>query len=151
MICPNCGTDKNSVVDSRDTDEARAIRRRRVCEACQSRFTTYERADEIPLMVKKRDGTMQLFDSSKLVAGLLRACEKRPISLKQLESFAASIQQKAKEKYENGITSKVLGELIMQQLRKLDDVAYVRFASVYKSFNSVEEFAREIESIKDDG
>lgn len=148
MKCPFCGSTDNGVVDSRETDDGRAIRRRRSCQGCARRFTTYERVDEIQLVVIKKDGTRATFDRDKLVAGMRRACEKRPVPVPKIERTALDIERKAHELGEREISSRWIGEQVMDALKELDEVAYVRFASVYRSFRDVDEFARELERLK---
>lgn len=148
MKCPFCGSSENGVVDSRETDDGRAIRRRRSCQGCSRRFTTYERVDEVQLVVIKKDGTRSTFDRQKLIAGMRRACEKRPVPVPKIERTAADIERKALELGEREISSRWIGEQVMDALKELDEVAYVRFASVYRSFRDVDEFARELERLR---
>jgi transcriptional repressor NrdR len=148
MKCPYCGDSKNGVVDSRDADEQHAVRRRRSCYDCGRRFTTYERVEEMPILIVKKDGRRQTFNRNKLIAGMRRACEKRPVSAEVIESAATQIERSAIELGEREITAHWVGEQAMAALRKLDDIAYVRYASVYRSFRDVEEFARELESLR---
>lgn len=148
MKCPFCNSGDNGVVDSRETEDGRAIRRRRSCTACQRRFTTYERIEEQPLTVVKKDGSRTPFDRNKLIGGMRRACEKRPVPTAKIEKLAADIERKAQELGEREISSRWFGEQVMGALRELDEVAYVRFASVYRSFRDVDEFARELEALK---
>ena len=148
MKCPFCQSDDNGVIDSRDTDDCHAIRRRRSCNVCSRRFTTYERIEEMPIWVIKRDNRRQVFDRSKLISGLMRACEKRPIPLTGLEEIANKIARDAQELGEREVGAKWLGEQVMQALRELDDIAYVRFASVYRSFRDADEFATELNKLK---
>jgi len=135
------------VVDSRESKEADAIRRRRECEKCNRRFTTYERIDEIPYMVVKKDGRRERFDRQKVLNGLLRACEKRPISSSQLEEVVDATEQFVMDAQERERTTTEIGELIMSHLKKLDSVAYIRFASVYRDFKDVREFKEELEGL----
>ena len=148
MRCPFCATNDNGVVDSRMTEDGRAIRRRRKCGACNSRFTTYERIEEMPIYVVKKDMRRQLFDRQKIIKGMTRACEKRPVSTGDIEKAALDIEKRAYEMGEKEIAAQWVGEQIMKCLRKVDQVAYVRFASVYRSFRDVEEFVKELESLK---
>ena len=148
MKCPFCNSGDNGVVDSRETEDGRAIRRRRNCTACSKRFTTYERIEEQPLMVVKKDGTRVPFDRNKLLSGMMRACEKRPVPTAKIASVVNDIERKAQELNEREISSRWFGEQVMAALRELDQVAYVRFASVYRSFRDVDEFARELEALK---
>jgi transcriptional repressor NrdR len=147
MKCPYCGFAQDRVVDSRESKEADAIRRRRECEKCNRRFTTYERIDEIPYMVVKKDGRRERFDRQKVLNGLLRACEKRPISSSQLEEVVDATEQFLMDAQERERTTTELGELIMTHLKKLDSVAYIRFASVYRDFKDVREFKEELEGL----
>ncbi len=140
MKCPFCGHLHDKVVDSRESKEGDAIRRRRQCLGCQRRFTSYERIDEIPYMVVKKDGRRERFDRQKVLAGLLKACEKRPVSMVQLETIADLCETMVQETAEREVATKVIGELIMKELKNLDKVAYVRFASVYLDFKDVPEF-----------
>ena len=148
MKCPFCSSTDNGVVDSRETDDGRAIRRRRSCAACARRFTTYERIEEQPLVVIKKDGSRVGFDRNKLVAGMTRACEKRPVPQAIIDTLAVEIEKRAVELGERELSSRWFGEQVMDALRGVDEVAYVRFASVYRSFKDVEEFARELERLK---
>jgi transcriptional repressor NrdR len=147
MKCPYCGFGQDRVVDSRESKEADSIRRRRECESCQRRFTTYERIDEIPYMVVKKDGRRERFDRQKVLNGLLRACEKRPVSLVQLERIVDATESYLVDAPERERTTSEIGELIMEQLKKLDTVAYIRFASVYRDFKDVREFKEELEGL----
>ncbi len=148
MKCPFCGSNDNGVVDSRETDDGRAIRRRRNCTGCARRFTTYERLEEMPLSVVKKDGTRVPFDRQKLVAGMSRACEKRPVPSAVIDRLAIEIEKRALELGERELSSRWFGEQVMSCLKDVDEVAYVRFASVYRSFKDVDEFARELEALK---
>ncbi len=147
MKCPYCGFGQDRVVDSRESKEADSIRRRRECERCNRRFTTYERIDEIPYMVVKKDGRRERFDRQKVLNGLLRACEKRPVSLGQLEKIVDATEVFLVDAPERERTTSEIGELIMQQLKGLDTVAYIRFASVYRDFKDVREFKEELEGL----
>jgi transcriptional repressor NrdR len=146
--CPFCGSVENGVVDSRETDDGHATRRRRNCSACTRRFTTYERVEEQPLMVIKKDGSRAVFSREKVASGMRRACEKRPVSVDVIERIATDIDRRAHEIGEREIASRWVGEQVMDALRELDAVAYVRFASVYRSFRDVEEFQRELEALR---
>lgn len=148
MKCPFCGSNDNGVVDSRETDDGRAIRRRRNCTGCARRFTTYERLEEAPLSVVKKDGSRVPFDRQKLVAGMTRACEKRPVPSAVIDRLAIEIEKRALELGERELSSRWFGEQVMSCLKDVDEVAYVRFASVYRSFKDVDEFARELEALK---
>jgi transcriptional repressor NrdR len=147
MKCPYCGFSQDRVVDSRESKEADSIRRRRECERCNRRFTTYERIDEIPYMVVKKDGRRERFERQKVLSGLLRACEKRPVSLSQLEKIVDETEGFLVDAPERERTTVEIGELIMQQLKGLDTVAYIRFASVYRDFKDVNEFKEELEGL----
>jgi transcriptional repressor NrdR len=147
MKCPFCGHSESKVVDSRESQEAQSIRRRRECLSCERRFTTYERVDEIPYMVIKKDGRRERFDRQKVLAGLLRACEKRPVSTNRLEEIANEVEVKVADAPDREIPSKQVGELLMSRLRELDKVAYVRFASVYLDFKDIKEFMDELKEL----
>ena len=147
MKCPFCGHQNDKVVDSRESKEGDAIRRRRQCLGCQRRFTSYERIDEIPYMVVKKDGRRERFDRQKVLAGLLKACEKRPVSMVQLESIADEAETMVQESSERELATRAIGEMIMKELKNLDKVAYVRFASVYLDFKDVPEFMNELKEL----
>ena len=147
MKCPFCGHLHDKVVDSRESKEGDAIRRRRQCLGCQRRFTSYERIDEIPYMVVKKDGRRERFDRQKVLAGLLKACEKRPVSMIQLETIADKAETMVQESSEREVSTRSLGEMIMNELKNLDKVAYVRFASVYLDFKDVQEFMTELKDL----
>ena len=147
MKCPFCGHQEDKVVDSRASSEGIAIRRRRECLACAKRFTTYEHIEEQHLMVIKKDGRREPFDRHKLLGGLLKACEKRPVSMDQLEQMVDEIERDLSRTFEHEVASRHIGERIMKRLHELDPVAYVRFASVYKEFKDAEQFVRELRDI----
>jgi transcriptional repressor NrdR len=147
MKCPFCGHLQDKVVDSRESKEGDAIRRRRQCLECQRRFTSYERIDEIPYMVVKKDGRRERFDRQKVLAGVLKACEKRPVSMIQLETIADNAETMVQESSEREATTRSIGEMIMNELKNLDKVAYVRFASVYLDFKDVQEFMIELKDL----
>jgi len=147
MKCPFCGHVQDKVVDSRESKEGDAIRRRRQCLGCQRRFTSYERIDEIPYMVVKKDGRRERFDRQKVLAGVLKACEKRPVSMIQLETIADNAETMVQESSEREATTRSIGEMIMNELKNLDKVAYVRFASVYLDFKDVQEFMAELKDL----
>jgi len=147
MKCPFCGHLHDKVVDSRESKEGDAIRRRRQCLACHRRFTSYERIDEIPYMVVKKDGRRERFDRQKVLAGILKACEKRPVSMIQLETIADKAETMVQDSSEREISTTSLGEMIMNELKSLDKVAYVRFASVYLDFKDVQEFMSELKDL----
>lgn len=147
MKCPFCGHMEDKVIDSRPTEEGSAIRRRRECIKCSSRFTTYEKIEDTPLMVIKKDGTRQIFDRNKVVNCVMKACSKRPVSLQQAEDLAHEVEQQIMNTVKREVNSSEIGELIMCHLKELDEVAYVRFASVYKQFKDVDTFMEELSKI----
>lgn len=147
MRCPYCGGRDTKVLESRAVDERSAVRRRRECEACSRRFTTYERWEEGPLVVIKKDGRREAFSRQKVLAGLLKACEKRAIPTEQLEDIAEAIERELRHRGETEVTSRRIGERVMDRLRELDEVAYVRFASVYREFRDLDSFMRELERL----
>ena len=147
MKCPFCGHLGDKVVDSRESKEGEVIRRRRECLECGRRFTSYERIDEIPYMVIKKDGTRERFERQKLVAGLLKACEKRPVSIAAIESVADKIEARLQDRPEKEMGTEEVGAIVMEELKRLDKVAYVRFASVYRSFRDVGEFMNELKDL----
>jgi transcriptional repressor NrdR len=147
MKCPYCGFTQDRVVDSRESKEADSIRRRRECERCNKRFTTYERIDEIPYMVVKKDGRREKFERQKVLSGLLHACEKRPISASKLEALVDETESFLTDSPERERTTSEIGELLMNRLKSLDTVAYIRFASVYRDFKDVREFKEELEQL----
>src|SRR5579871_3668187 len=147
MKCPFCGFENDKVVDSRESKEGEAIRRRRERLKCEKRFTTYERIDEIPYMVVKKDGRREKFERQKILAGVLRACEKRPISMGKMEQIVNDVEQFVVDSAERERTTSELGELIMERLKQIDKVAYIRFASVYRDFKDVDEFRSELEQL----
>jgi transcriptional repressor NrdR len=145
--CPYCGNLGDKVVDSRESKEGEVIRRRRECLACGRRFTSYERIDEIPYMVVKKDGSRERFERQKLLAGLLKACEKRPVSVASLEGVADRVESALQEKPEREMSTQEVGTFVMNELRQLDKVAYVRFASVYRHFRDIGEFMTELKDL----
>ena len=147
MTCPFCGNDTDKVVDSRSSKEGRAIRRRRECIACTRRFTTYEHIEDIPVMIIKKDGRREEFSREKVRAGLQKACEKRNISMHVIEEFLDELERDLREIGEKEIPSKIIGEKVMGKLNKMDGVAYVRFASVYREFKDVNDFVAELKSL----
>ncbi len=147
MKCPFCGYLESKVIDSRPAEEGATIRRRRECLSCQKRFTTYEIIERMPLIVVKRDGSRQSFDKSKLINGMVRACEKRPVPLAQLEKIADDIEQELQSSLEREINTAEIGEMVMTRLKDVDEVAYVRFASVYRSFKDINTFMDELTKI----
>jgi transcriptional repressor NrdR len=150
MRCPFCGFLESKVIDSRESKKGLSIRRRRECLSCKRRFTTYEKIEEIPYMVVKKDGTRQPFDSQKLLRGMMKSCEKRPIQISQLEEIVEEIESLLQERPDKEIGVAEIGQLVMDRLRELDKVAYVRFASVYREFEDVAEFRRELEDLMKD-
>lgn len=147
MKCVYCGHLESKVVDSRPTDEGSSIRRRRECLACKKRFTTYEKIDSLPLLVVKKDGDRVPFNSDKIRMGVIKACEKRPVPMHDIEALVASVEKTIFNSLRQEISTKEIGELVMRGLKDLDDVAYVRFASVYKEFKDVDTFMKELQSI----
>lgn len=147
MICPFCGHGDTKVVDSRDTNDSKAIRRRRECEKCQARFSTYEEMEIMKLMVTKRDGTKQEYNRKKIEIGMHKALEKRPVSEERISKAIGDIEYDIQARESNEITSKEIGKLILEKLKELDDVGYLRFASVYKSFKSADSFIKEAEKL----
>ena len=147
MNCPFCGHKEDRVVDSRESREGDLIRRRRQCLKCERRFTTYERIDEVPYMVVKKDGRREKFDRQKVLTGLLKACEKRPVSMPKLAEIVDEIEAKLAESAEREINTTEIGEVLMARLRSLDKIAYVRFASVYRDFQDVEAFLNELKNL----
>ena len=150
MRCPFCQDAENKVIDSRESHEGAVIRRRRECLACKRRFTTYERVEELSRSIVKKDGRREAFDREKLLSGLKKACEKRPVSVEQLEAMVADIERRLQEMGEKEVPSSVIGEEVMRRLRALDEVAYVRFASVYRSFRDIAEFMDELKEPLED-
>ena len=147
MKCPYCGYKESKVVDSRPADESSSIRRRRECLACEKRFTTYETVESLPMVVIKKDGSRQSFDRQKMLRGMIRACEKRPVTLAELERIADEIEQELQNSMEREIRTEIIGEKVMERLRKVDQVAYVRFASVYRQFKDIDTFMAELNKL----
>ena len=147
MNCPFCNTYDTKVLDTRAADEGRSIRRRRECNSCQKRFTTYEKLESIPLVVVKKDGRRDIFDPDKILRGLIKACEKRPVGIEELEKLVADIERSLSNNLDKEITTTIIGEEVMKRLKDLDEVAYVRFASVYREFKDVNTFLKEIEEL----
>ena len=147
MKCPYCGHPESKVIDSRPADENASIRRRRECLSCAKRFTTYETVESLPMVVIKKDGSRQSFDRQKVLRGMIRACEKRPVALAELERIADEIEQELQNSMERGIRTEVIGEKVMERLRKVDQVAYVRFASVYRQFKDLDTFMAELNKL----
>lgn len=147
MKCPTCSYKETKVIDSRLCSDGGSIRRRRECLKCEKRFTTYEYVEQVPLMVVKADGRRQPFDRSKILGGIVKACEKRPISIDRMEDVAGEIERAIQKKFDREVNSKDIGEFVMERLATLDDVAYVRFASVYRQFRDVNQFMNELGSM----
>ena len=150
MKCPYCAYLESKVVDSRPADEGASIRRRRECLSCHKRFTTYETVESLPLMVVKKDGSRQSFDRSKVLGGVIRACEKRPVPYQDMEGLVSEIEQVLQNQMDREISSARIGELVMERLKKLDEVAYVRFASVYRQFKDINTFMTELNKLLED-
>ena len=147
MRCPYCGFPESKVIDSRPTDEAEKIRRRRECLSCAKRFTTYEVVETIPLVVIKKDKTREVFNGEKLLSGMLRACANRPISVEKLEGIVREVEQELQNSLEREIPTSVIGELVMDRLKVIDEVAYIRFASVHRHFSDINSFMNELKEI----
>lgn len=147
MKCPYCGYTESRVIDSRPTDEYANIRRRRECLSCQKRFTTYESVEMLPIVVIKKDGSRQMFDRSKIMNGLMRSCEKRPVPVAKLEALVDDIEQRLSNALVKEVSSTQIGEYVMEGLKSLDEVAYVRFASVYRQFKDVNSFMAELQRL----
>ena len=147
MNCPFCGHRQDRVVDSRESREGDVIRRRRQCLKCDRRFTTYERTDEVPYMVVKKDGRREKFDRQKVLSGLLKACEKRPVPMAKLAEIVDGVESKLAESADREVSTTEVGEMLMDRLRALDKIAYVRFASVYRDFQDVEAFLNELKNL----
>lgn len=148
MRCPKCGYTESKVIDSRPTEESASIRRRRECLSCQNRFTTYETVETIPLLVIKKDKTRQAFDKAKLLNGIIEACHKRPITLEQMENVVSEVELELQNSLTHEVPSSKIGVLVMEKLKQLDEVAYVRFASVYREFKDLDTFMRELEELR---
>jgi transcriptional repressor NrdR len=147
MRCPKCNYNKSSVVDSRQAEDGNTIRRRRECENCHTRFTTFERVEELPLLVVKKDGTREQFSRDKISNGIFQSAQKRPVSSEDIENAISRIENKVRSEYENEVSSAVIGNLVMDELAELDEITYVRFASVYKSFKDVDEIEELLQQI----
>lgn len=148
MRCPFCQDFESRVVDSRSSEDGTTIRRRRECNACKRRFTTYERVEERPLLVIKKNGNAEQFNRDKIFRGIMRACEKRPVKLEEIEDVVAQIERELRDSYDREVSSMVVGEKVMDKLQALDEVAYVRFASVYRQFGDLNSFIKTIEQMK---
>lgn len=149
MKCPYCHSTNTRVIDSRATEDDTAIRRRRMCEDCKKRFSTYERYEDNTIMVVKKDDTRESFNPAKIISGVVKSCQKRPVSMEQIEQVAKNIELKINNEGNKEVTSNYIGELVMDELKKLDPVAYVRFASVYREFKDVDSFYEEILNLRD--
>ena len=147
MKCPFCNFNEDKVIDSRETAEATAIRRRRECTNCGKRFTTYEYVEKTPLMVIKKDGRREPFNREKILAGVIKACQKRPVSMDKMEGLATEVETEIQKKFDQEVESRQIGENVVEKLAALDDVAYVRFASVYRQFKDINQFMRELREI----
>ncbi len=150
MKCPFCGFTDSKVIDSRPAEDGATIRRRRECLGCQKRFTTYEIIERMPLVVIKRDGSRESFDKVKIINGVIRACEKRPVTMTQIENLANDIELELRGRLESEVKSELVGEMVMERLKDLDEVAYVRFASVYRSFKDINTFMEELTKLLGD-
>ena len=147
MKCPYCGYKESKVVDSRPAEEGSSIRRRRECLSCEKRFTTYETVESLPMVVIKKDGSRQSFDRSKVLRGMIRACENRPVSFDELERISEEIEQNLQNSLEREVSTEAIGEQVMDKLRSVDEVAYVRFASVYRQFKDIDTFMHELNKL----
>jgi transcriptional repressor NrdR len=150
MKCPSCGYLESKVIDSRPTDEGRSIRRRRECLECGARFTTFETLESYPILVIKKNGTREAFDRTKIMNGLIKACQKRPVTMEQLEKVVSDIENELQNSLNHEIQSQKIGEMIIDKLKKIDEVAYVRFASVYREFKDLDTFMRELAALKNE-
>lgn len=147
MKCPFCGHIEDKVIDSRSSNEDRSVRRRRECIKCKKRFTTYEYIEEVPLMVIKKDGRRESFDRNKIISGILKACEKRPVSMEKVEAVVDKVEKELQKSFDKEVKAQAVGELVMEHLHKLDEVAYVRFASVYRQFKDINHFMKELKEL----
>ena len=147
MKCPFCLHDEDKVIDSRSSNEGKSVRRRRECSKCKKRFTTYEYVEEVPLMVIKKDGRRESFDRNKIISGILKACEKRPVSMEKVEAVVDRVEKELQKSFDKEVKAQVVGELVMEHLHKLDEVAYVRFASVYRQFKDINHFMKELKDL----
>ncbi|MDI3534306.1 MAG: transcriptional repressor NrdR [Thermosediminibacterales bacterium] len=150
MKCPFCGFEETKVVDTRPTDEGFVIRRRRECNHCQKRFTTYEKIEDTPLLVIKKDGSREVFNSEKIMKGLLKSCEKRTVPVRDLEELVNDVERELRNTMEKEVSSQQIGEMVMERLKEIDEVAYVRFASVYRHFKDINTFMEELKKLLDD-
>lgn len=147
MKCPYCGFAESKVIDSRPADEGSSIRRRRECLSCRKRFTTYETVESLPMVVVKKDGSRQSFDRRKILGGMIRACEKRPVPMAEMERAAEEIEQEVQNSMEREVSTRKVGEMVMERLKEIDEVAYVRFASVYRQFKDIDTFMKELNKL----
>ena len=147
MKCPFCLHEDDKVIDSRSSNEGKSVRRRRECLKCKKRFTTYEYVEEVPLMVIKKDGRRESFDRNKIISGILKACEKRPVSVEKVEALVDKVEKELQKSFDKEVKAGVIGELAMDYLHKLDEVAYVRFASVYRQFKDINHFMKELKDL----
>lgn len=147
MKCPFCLHDEDKVIDSRSSNEGKSVRRRRECSKCKKRFTTYEYVEEVPLMVIKKDGRREGFDRNKIISGILKACEKRPVSVEKVEALVDRVEKELQKSFDKEVKAQVVGELVMDYLHKVDEVAYVRFASVYRQFKDINHFMKELKDL----
>jgi transcriptional repressor NrdR len=145
--CPFCLHDEDKVIDSRSSNEGKSVRRRRECTKCKKRFTTYEYVEEVPLMVIKKDGRRESFDRNKITSGILKACEKRPVSMEKVEAVVDKVERELQKSFDKEVKAQVVGELVMEYLHRLDEVAYVRFASVYRQFKDINHFMKELKDL----
>ncbi|MBN2483399.1 MAG: transcriptional repressor NrdR [Candidatus Omnitrophica bacterium] len=147
MKCPFCHSNSDKVIDSRETQEGVSIRRRRECTSCNRRFTTYEYIEKVPLMVVKKDGRREPFSREKILSGLMRACQKRPISMERLDQLVSEVESVIQKKFDQEVPSSAVGELVIEKLPQIDEIAYVRFASVYRHFKDVNQFMKELRDV----
>jgi len=147
LKCPFCGYDESKVIDSRSTEDNMAIRRRRECLGCSKRYTTYEKVEDIPILVVKKDSSREFFDKSKIVNGLIKSCEKRPVSRKQIEDIASEVEKNISNQMLTEIKSNAIGEMVMDKLKDIDEISYVRFASVYRQFKDINTFMKELSNL----
>ena len=147
MKCPFCSHTEDKVIDSRSSNEDKSVRRRRECLKCKKRFTTYEYIEEVPLMVIKKDGRREAFDRNKIISGILKACEKRPVSMEKAESVVDRVEKELQKSFDKEVKAQAVGELVMEHLHRLDEVAYVRFASVYRQFKDINQFMKELKDL----
>jgi transcriptional repressor NrdR len=147
LKCPFCGHVEDKVIDSRSSNEDKSVRRRRECLKCKKRFTTYEYIEEAPLLVIKKDGRREAFDRNKIISGILKACEKRPVSMEKVEAVVDRVEKDLQKNFDREVKAQVIGEIVMDQLHKVDEVAYVRFASVYRQFKDINHFMKELKDL----